>query len=103
MNTIKTYYLKIKNKEDVRTLFDESLVNLSSVKKLHDALYAAGNYEKLDVKGLYCSKYNDELFVCKYGLDYRFKDKENQVIENNVTYATFLSKECKIIQTIKSE
>ena len=101
MNTIKTYYLKIKNKEDVRTLFDESLVNLSSVKKLHDALYAAGNYEKLDVKGLYCSKYNDEFFVCKYDLEFKFRDKENQIIENNVTYATFLSKECKIIQTIQ--
>jgi len=96
--TIENYYARIKNKQDVSDLFDP-MVDRNSLLKLHSSLYQNITYSVLDVKDLYCSQYNDEIFMCSYELVAKYKNSKNEEFSTDQNYITLLSSDCKILQT----
>ncbi|WP_457753843.1 hypothetical protein [Thermococcus sp.] len=96
---IGAYYEAVKNEQPVLDYFDLRIVDNESLIELHNALYQAVDFSKLEISDPECVMANTELVACKYHYSAEItKDGESRSIERN--YITFLSSdECKIIWT----
>ncbi|MBO8175356.1 MAG: hypothetical protein H0Z18_08870 [Thermococcus sp.] len=96
---IRAYYEAVKNEQPVLDYFDLRIVDNESLVELHNALYQAVDFSKLEISDPECVMANTELVACKYHYSAEItKDGESKSIERN--YITFLSSdECKIIWT----
>ncbi|WP_457753384.1 hypothetical protein [Thermococcus sp.] len=94
---IKAYYSAVKNEEDVTGYFDSVVVDIDSVRELHDALYKAVDFEKLDVSKIKCYVVSVNLTACTYHYSATIvSGNERKNIEKD--YVTFLSgSSCKIV------
>ena len=99
---IQAYYSAVKSEEDVSPYFDLSVVDNTSLKELHEALYRAVDFKELTVSGLNCSVASSQLVACSYHYSATLeKDGETRHIERD--YVTFLTgDECRIIWTEES-
>jgi len=96
---IKAYYKAVKNEQPILDYFDLRIVDNESLAELHNALYQAVDFSKLEISEPECVMANTELVACKYHYSAEItKNGESRGIERN--YITFLSSdECKIIWT----
>ncbi|WP_461866766.1 hypothetical protein [Thermococcus sp.] len=96
---IKAYYKAVKNEQPILDYFDLRIVDNESLAELHNALYQAVDFSKLEISEPECVMANTELVACKYHYSAEItKNGESRSIERN--YVTFLSSdECKIIWT----